>query len=41
METMTLNFALKLSPLDAKGSPQKGDVVTYDLRHMKASRIYP
>lgn len=40
METLTLNFAkitFTPSPLDVKGSPQKGDVVNYDLMEMKAS----
>ena len=40
METLTLNFAkitFSPSPLDVKGSPQKGDVVHYDLMKMEAS----
>jgi type VI secretion system secreted protein Hcp len=40
MESLSLNFTkitFTPSPLDDKGSPQKGAVVTYDLRAMKAS----
>jgi type VI secretion system secreted protein Hcp len=40
MESLTLNFTkitFSPSPLDVKGQPQKGDVVTYDLMQMKAS----
>jgi len=40
MESLTLNFAkitFSPSPLDVKGSPQKGDVVNYDLMKMEAS----
>ena len=40
MESLTLNFTkitFTPSPLDVKGSPQKGAVVTYDLQEMKAS----
>ena len=40
MESLSLNFTKIMytpSPLDTKGSPVKGAVVTYDLMKMKAS----
>jgi hypothetical protein len=40
MESLTLNFTkitFTPSPLNVKGSPEKGAVVTYDLQEMKAS----
>ena len=40
MESLSLNFTkitFTPSPLDVKGTPQKGDVVSYDLAAMKAS----
>jgi len=40
MESLTLNFTkitFTPSPLNVKGSPEKGAVVTYDLSEMKAS----
>ncbi len=39
-ESISLNFTKLMvtpSPLDNKGSPVKGAVVTYDLKAMKAS----
>jgi type VI secretion system secreted protein Hcp len=40
MESLSLNFTKIMytpSPLDTKGSPKKGAVITYDLMKMKAS----
>ena len=40
MESLSLNFTKIMytpSPLDTKGTPVKGAVVTYDLKQMKAS----
>ena len=40
MESLSLNFSKIMytpSPLDTKGTPKKGAVVTYDLLKMKAS----
>jgi len=40
MESLSLNFTKIMytpSPLDSKGTPKKGAVITYDLQKMKAS----